>query len=237
MVASVNQLESEIRNLIGDNREMVVEFRKVLLDVFRQMESEVVRRNCALREITRNFGVQNWDYAKVVGDLRAGVDTSAIKRFDEMAEYAAREYPDVIGFVSGESSTGSSEEGLARLLREGIKPLPKPSDREVLDATIGYVGNGFFEAFETVDCPEVMDKKAEAAIRRLEVYYEKIASSIEEEKNGAPAIGWPRYRLSRLRNEIGKLPRQYQQTARQRVRLSECEKMVEEHFNPVNVPF
>jgi hypothetical protein len=83
------------------------------------------------------------------GKIRGGSDVDHLPAFDEMADFARANFPHVLARRRTESGTGSAEEQLVELIKEGVQPLPKPWDDAVLQQAISYVGPGWFEGFQS----------------------------------------------------------------------------------------
>lgn len=227
----MDKLTREIRALIGTNHAMVEAFRDVVIGIHRERESTVARRNRAIVEVFDQFMGSDMDYVLVVKRLRGGADPGNVKRFDEMCEYAAREFPDVLSRVHGESEAGTPEESFGRLMEEGVRPLPKPWDDEILQSALEFVGPSFTESFQSPS-PQVNAQppaQTDRRIRSLLKYNDLITQDINSENNGGKKEGWPQYRLKRMHNAIANLPADLQGEAIRRSGYQTLREIVEAH--------
>ncbi len=105
------------------------EFRKSIIDAWKMESSQTEDRNTAIRDIMGIFG-KHWGL--VSARLAKGADVSKIHNFDEAVQLAENRYPNLVSRLRSESNTGSSEEGLAELIRDGIKRMPSILDEDVI---------------------------------------------------------------------------------------------------------
>ena len=145
-----NKLNGIVNEVVGDgDPSKKSHFRQVALDAWTQMRTDAEDHNTAVREITSQFTKRGLGGLSAV--LKKGADPTKIRGFDEMVDYAAREFPSVVSHMASESESGSAEEGLIKALSKGIQPIPQPWDDEVIDRAIGMVGPGFFEEYQPVE--------------------------------------------------------------------------------------
>jgi hypothetical protein len=179
---ALGRLNKAIRETIGDNPEAVDHFRGVALDAYKDIKQAAEQRNEAYRSILSFFDKEKTD-TKILNRgtdkektvkakqsenrnpllkaIRNGDDPSTIPHFDEMIEYAKREFPSAISSGSGESETDSAEDGLYKMLRDGEKPIPKPHDEEVINRAVDMVGPGFFESIQAPENEYAMEENEE----------------------------------------------------------------------------
>ncbi len=142
-----NKLNGIVSEVVGDADPAKKEhFRQVALDAWKQMCTDAEDHNTAVREIMGQFTKAG--HGGIAAALKKGADPTKIRGFDEMVDYAAREFPSVVSHMAGESESGSAEEGLIKALTKGIQPIPQPWDDEVIDRAIEMVGPMFFEEYQ-----------------------------------------------------------------------------------------
>jgi hypothetical protein len=119
--------------------------------------------------------------------IRSGADPSTIPGFDEMIDFAKREYPAAISRVHGESETGSAEDGLLALLKEGRMDIPSPYSDEVLDRASEMAGANFWESLQN---PEYDDDAEVAAALANSDHEEEIPFSSRRDLTAALIRYW-----------------------------------------------
>ncbi|MCC7334439.1 MAG: hypothetical protein IT422_05065 [Pirellulaceae bacterium] len=142
-----NKLDGIVNEVVGDGDQSKKEhFKQTALDAWKQMKSQAEDHNDAMREIMAQFTKKG--HGGIAAALARGADPTKIRGFDEMVDYAAREFPHIVSHVASESESGSAEEGLIKALTKGIQPVPQPWDDEVIDQAMQMVGPHFFEELE-----------------------------------------------------------------------------------------
>lgn len=111
--------------------DMVADLREHVLGTWKQLSEQTNEHNNALRQVMTNFG-KHWGL--VSARLKKGADYDQIRGFDQMAGYARAHFPQLLGVGQGESDSGSDEERLAKALKEGLRGMPNPWDRSVIEA-------------------------------------------------------------------------------------------------------
>lgn len=138
-----NKLDRAIADTLGDGDDAKARhLRGLAVDAWKQMKEHAESHNEALRAVTSFFGKH---HGALAANIAKGIDPTRLKGFDELAEHAAREYPQLVSQFRSESETGSAEEGLTKALREGIRPVPNPWDDDVIDRAVEMAGPSFFE--------------------------------------------------------------------------------------------
>ena len=202
MIARVpDRLDEAIREVIGNNPEMVAEFRVALDEVHRVMVDAATEHNTALAQIYGAFGVDDKTLRRWRRLLNGGGDPDQIKRFDELVEYASAHFPHALKWQRGHASSGTAEEAFAVAVADGMVPVPKPWDDAVIQETISRLGPQFFESYGEF-VPPVSDVGLERRIRYLVNYAVEMRQNIE--------AGWKwcqmMYKLRRLVQAINNLP-------------------------------
>jgi hypothetical protein len=138
-----NKLDGIVGEVVGDGDESKKQFfRSAVIDAWKQMKMEAEEHNDALRQITSALGK---NHGALAANISKGIDVTRLRGFDELVDYAARHYPQLVAKLRGESDSGSAEEGLVSALREGIRDVPQPWDEPVIDRAMGFMSPGFFE--------------------------------------------------------------------------------------------
>jgi hypothetical protein len=128
----VTKLEKAIVEKIGDHPTDVREFRKIVDRTFSEMNSDAQDRLSAIREIMA-FAGYGRNAGAFINQVKAARDYDKIARFDQMAQFAQREYPHVLA-PKMKGAGGDVEGALFALLRDGIPEKLAKDSPEVIDA-------------------------------------------------------------------------------------------------------
>jgi hypothetical protein len=162
------RLERSIRNLTGDDPEMVKAFKSVVFDAWKQMTQEVNDHNQAIRQVTNTaaslYDSMGHDTDSVSGAPQkltalvrmarnGSLDPSQKKGFDLMVDNAQRNFPQYLA--------GRGEDGFMDWLKDGIKPQPSVIDPEVAERAVSLAGAEFFKQFDQGEPPEQDEPQSE----------------------------------------------------------------------------
>jgi hypothetical protein len=128
----VTKLEKAIVEKIGDHPTDVREFRKIVDRTFSEMNSDAQDRLSAIREIMA-FAGYGRNAGAFINQVKAARDYDKISRFDQMAQFAQREYPHILA-PKMKGAGGDVEGALFALLRDGIPEKLAKDSPEVIDA-------------------------------------------------------------------------------------------------------
>ena len=128
----VTKLEKAIVEKIGDHPTDVREFKKIVDRTFSEMNSDAQDRLSAIREIMA-FAGYGRNAGAFINQVKAARDYDKIARFDQMAQFAQREYPHVLA-PKMKGAGGDVEGALFALLRDGIPEKLAKDSPEVIDA-------------------------------------------------------------------------------------------------------
>jgi hypothetical protein len=128
----VTKLEKAIVEKIGDHPTDVREFKKIVDRTFSEMNSDAQDRLSAIREVMA-FAGYGRNAGAFINQVKAARDYDKIARFDQMAQFAQREYPHVLA-PKMKGSGGDVEGALFALLRDGIPEKLAKDSPEVIDA-------------------------------------------------------------------------------------------------------
>jgi hypothetical protein len=128
----VTKLEKAIVEKIGDHPTDVREFKKIVDRTFSEMNSDAQDRLSAIREIMA-FAGYGRNAGAFINQVKAARDYDKISRFDQMAEFAQRQYPHILA-PKMKGAGGDVEGALFALLRDGIPEKLAKDSPEVIDA-------------------------------------------------------------------------------------------------------
>ena len=128
----VTKLEKAIVEKIGDHPTDVREFKKIVDRTFSEMNSDAQDRLSAIREVMA-FAGYGRNAGAFINQVKAARDYDKIARFDQMAQFAQREYPHVLA-PKMKGAGGDVEGALFALLRDGIPEKLAKDSPEVIDA-------------------------------------------------------------------------------------------------------
>lgn len=172
------QLDAAVNEAVGNHPEAASHFKETAISAWRQINQAVDEHNDAYLGILRFFDGEKTDQRtlktkdggtrtiqakqpesrnSLLKAIRSGADPSTILHFDEMVEFAQREYPGAITYGGGESETGSAEDGLYKLLNEGLRDNVSPHSPEVIDQASEMVGPHFWEQISNPDYEDDQD--------------------------------------------------------------------------------
>ena len=122
------RIDQAAASVVGDKRADIEGFKSIMADSHRELSQRYASENDALRNLLGQFGVNGKQIGGFLSKMRAAKDADAIKRFDEMVEMAARDYPKLLEYEPG----GTAEEALFHRLQRGLRPMPKIHDDVVI---------------------------------------------------------------------------------------------------------
>lgn len=150
---SQKKIDAAIRSSDPEmSSDMVADLRGEVVDSWKQLSDQADEHNTAIRQIMGGFS-KHWGL--ISARLKQGADPDKIKGFDEMVDFARSHYPGVLSQNRGESDTGSDEESLAKVLIQGLKPVPKPWDDEVIRTASQRIGVAMAAASRFQPNPEL----------------------------------------------------------------------------------
>lgn len=152
-------LNKAIESLVGTNEEMQSDFRKLVIEAWKQKKEEAAMHNEAIRHATGTAAKMSDAHSgartpQSLGHLvkaarNRTLDPSTKRGFDQMVDAMEKQFPHLIA--------GKGEEGLMDILAEGIKQEPDVMDEDVVNLAMSMAGPGFFgshddgETFEDAD--------------------------------------------------------------------------------------
>lgn len=137
------------------DKKMIAAFKTYVDEAHAMLGEKRNSDRYALQEVLGQFGYKGSKASGWVGALRFKDDYTEIQGFDEMAEYAAKAYPELLSFDSGESSgEGDVEQAFFRRLQEGFPYAPGKDSEEVLDRAAQMAGPSFFADATVADYEE-----------------------------------------------------------------------------------
>jgi hypothetical protein len=126
------KLDKAIVDEVGNDPSHVEHFRGFLDDAHNLLSTEANNTNDDLRNLLANFGYSGKKAGHIIATARRKYDHDQIVGFDEMAEMAKRDYPQLLAGRVGESvGRGDHEQALLERLRKGFELPPTKNDDRV----------------------------------------------------------------------------------------------------------
>lgn len=136
-----SKLASIIRDVAGDDPADQEAFRDIINEVWQRKRQEVADHNYALSQVV---GLLKDDRAKggFTRKVRGADDADQIKAFDQLVDYAEREYPYLLTQgVAGEGGTFDAESRLRQVIAEGMRPYPAKHDDDVIGEALDFASH------------------------------------------------------------------------------------------------
>lgn len=135
---AANALDHAAIDIAGSDDPIEAEHARDLLDdAHTMLANEANEINDDFRNLLSNFGFSGRKAGTFIASVRRNrsqsKDHSSIAGFDEMVEMAKRDFPQLIGDVSGTGSVaGDADEGLYQRLLKGYEKPPTKTDERVI---------------------------------------------------------------------------------------------------------
>ena len=129
---------------VGDHPDDVEAFREHVQDAHKFLTQHTTETNHAMRELLAQFGYTGRQASGFLSSLQRQRDTAGIRNWDQMAEYAASYYPELLAGSNGESTgKGDNEYALFTRLKQGFQPPPSKHAPEVMELAMQMAGPRF----------------------------------------------------------------------------------------------
>ncbi len=140
---------------VGEDPQLQDAFAQVVNEMWAQKQQETAQRNDSLRNLLSNFGYSGRDMGAFVRSVQKYDDADQFirkskvgRRFDQMVEMAARDYPELLAYETGEmAGANDAEYALFSRLKTGLEQPPAKHSEEVIGDALGYFSR-FMEGYD-----------------------------------------------------------------------------------------